>query len=175
MGVMTGVLHAYGRSRFGVLRILGVAVLALSLQMSFFSVSHAAVSGGNSRQVTTAEKASHGQKFYTRKELETIYRKKYAAKIPYDFHFGTVTEVNFSDEGVVFVTAVASPIYTEMPLFARSVLYNRSWNRMMENYCRKIAKNRPPYSRVRRVEGDLYDRSGRSMHHITLYPGLCGR
>ena len=159
-------VHKHGGRGSGIFRVLRSVLLALIMAPVFCSVSLAAVSQGKARQIRTAEKAP---------ELEALYRKKYASKIPYDFHFGKITGVSFSDEGVVFVTAVASPVYSEMPLFARSVLYDRSWNRIMTVYCRKIAANKAPYSRVRRVEGDMYDGSGRSLHHVTLYPGICGR
>lgn len=168
-------VHKHGGRGSGIFRVLRSVLLALIMAPVFCSVSLAAVSQGKARQIRMAEKAPTGQSYYTRTELEALYRKKYASKIPYDFHFGKITGVSFSDEGVVFVTAVASPVYSEMPLFARSVLYDRSWNRIMTVYCRKIAANKAPYSRVRRVEGDMYDGSGRSLHHVTLYPGICGR
>lgn len=113
------------------------------------------------------------QSYYTRAELESLYRKKYAAKIPYNFKFGRITEVQFADDGTVYVTAVANPLYAEMPRFARMMLFERYWRSARESYCRKVALKKAPYSRVRRTEGDFYDDSGRTLHHVTFYPGMC--
>ncbi len=120
-----------------------------------------------------ARKAAPQQSYYTRAELEALYRKKYAAKIPYNFKFGRITDVQFADDGTVYVTAVASPLYAEMPRFARMMLFDRYWRSARESYCRKVALKKAPYSRVRRTEGDFYDDSGRTLHHVTFYPGMC--
>ncbi len=111
--------------------------------------------------------------YYTRQELENIYRKKYAQKMPYDFKFGKVEKVSFGDDGTVYITAVASPIYIEMPMLARMMLTQKLVPEIERNYCKQIAKGREPYAKIRRGEGYFVDASGGELLHLSYYPELC--
>ena len=155
------------REAFLLFRAWGLMALLMAAQLAAGPEVLAASGKPGSR------KAAPQQSYYTRAELESLYRKKYAAKIPYNFKFGRITEVQFADDGTVYVTAVANPLYAEMPRFARMMLFERYWRSARESYCRKVAQKKAPYSRVRRTEGDFYDDSGRTLHHVTFYPGMC--
>lgn len=110
--------------------------------------------------------------FYTQKELQKIYDKKYKNKIPYNFGLATLSEVKILKDGSIEAFAVPEPTYYSMPILVRMKLEQEGLKKLKKSYCKKVL-NKKTVSKIRSIKGSLKNKEGKIEKTIVLKPSMC--
>jgi hypothetical protein len=122
---------------------------------------------------TEKSRVSPGSSYYGKKELEQIYRKRVAGKIPYNFGFGEITAVNITDNGEVEGLAVVDDTYLMMPRYLRMKMESELYASYFQRYCRMVAKKQDNLHRIRKLQMSAYTRDGKMVKQVAVNPEMC--
>ncbi|MDD6177589.1 MAG: hypothetical protein UHG91_06570 [Succinivibrionaceae bacterium] len=112
--------------------------------------------------------------FYTKKELEEVYQKKYKNKIPYSLAgLATLNEVVIGDDGVVYLNGVVDDIYYQTPKLLRMQAEVKGLEKLEKNYCNKVKAKKNNIDKVREIVATLKNSSGKIEKRISYTPDMC--
>lgn len=149
---------------------LAFAVLAAAAPAGS-GAAGAAAARAEARPAATARKAP--DRYLTGRELERIYRKKYADKLPYDFGYGVLTGVSFTGDGEVRGEAVIADPYFYLPAFVRQRTEKAAYDKYFAKYCRKVRAKKLNLHRVRRIVLTARKSSGEKAGEAAVSPEMC--
>lgn len=136
-----------------------------------------AVNGATEEKTITNTKATiknnEVDSYYTKAELQKIFKEKYANKIPAKFYLGTIDSVEFPEDGVLLINGTIDDSFFKMPMLARMQLESMGQKQLEKSYCKKVKAKKDPYHRVKEVQGVLRDSKGSVVRTLTLSPEDC--
>ena len=110
---------------------------------------------------------------YTKSELIRIYDTYYKSKLPIESVFGTISKVEFLDDGSAVLTGYYNKTMEEMPALFRMQLEQKLLDKLKKSYCKKINSNKLPFAKIKRLEGVVFGSTGKELFKITYTPKMC--